>query len=76
MKNMTHDQVIAYAALVKRLEEWAEANAARNAIRDALIREAHEADLSNTEIAARMKISRTTVIQVLGTDDETEEEQS
>lgn len=66
MKNMSPEQMNAYAAMIKRLEEWAQTVAER----DSLIWEAHRAEVSNSEIAARMKISRTTVIQVLGTEDE------
>lgn len=69
MKGMTHEQMLAYAAMIKRLEDWGASNAGR----DALIKEAHDHGLSNTEIAKRMGISRTTVIQVLGTDDESED---
>lgn len=68
MKDMTHEQMLAYAAMIKRLEEWGSANAGR----DSLIKEAHALGLSNTEIAKRMDISRTTVIQALGSDDESE----
>lgn len=69
MKDMTHEQMLAYVEAVKELEDWAAAYGDR----DALIRKAHDAGLSNSEIAKRMKISRTTVIQVLGTDDESED---
>lgn len=70
MRNMSHDQILATAAMVKRLDDWA----ATVASRDALIQDAHAAGLSNTTIAAHMKISRNTVIAVLGTDDESSEE--
>ena len=69
MKDMSHAELLAYAAMVKRLEDWA----ATIAGRDDLIREAHEAGASNTQIAKHMGISRQTVITVLGTDDEAEE---
>ena len=47
MKDMSHAELLAYAAMVKRLEDWA----ATIAGRDDLIREAHEAGASNTQIA-------------------------
>jgi len=69
MRDMTHEQMVALTAMIKRLEDWA----ASYAERDSLIREAHDLGLSNSNIARRMGISRTTVIQVLGTDDESED---
>lgn len=69
MRDMNHEQAFAYAAMIKRLEEWGSSNAGR----DTLIKEAHDLGLSNTQIAKRMRISRTTVIQALGTDDESED---
>ena len=69
MTNMSHEELLARAALVKRLEEWGEVNAGR----DKLIHEAHGERMSNTEIAKRMRINRGTVIAVLGTDDHGEE---
>ena len=71
MTNMSHEQLLARAALVKRLEEWGEVNAGR----DKLIREAHSDGMSNTEIAKRMRINRGTVIAALGPDDNGEEGQ-
>jgi DNA-binding NarL/FixJ family response regulator len=65
MKNMSHEQALSYAAAVKLLDDWAETVADR----DPRIQQAHRAGMSNTEIAHRMKISRGTVIAVLGTDD-------
>lgn len=69
MKDMTQEQLLARIALVKRLEDWAKTVASR----DALIREAHEAGVSKAEIARRMDISRTTVVMVVGGDDESGE---
>lgn len=68
MTNMSHEELLARAALVKRLEEWGEVNAGR----DKLIREAHGDGMSNTEIAKRMGLNRGTVIAALGTDDTSE----
>lgn len=70
MSNMSHDELIALAAMVKRLNEWRDVNAQR----DSLIKEAHEGGMSNTQIAKNMGINRGTVIAVLGTDDESSEE--
>jgi predicted DNA-binding protein (UPF0251 family) len=67
---MSHDELLAYAAMVKRLDEWAQTVASR----DELIREAKAANMSNAQIARHMGISRQTVITVLGTDDESSEE--
>jgi hypothetical protein len=66
---MSYEELQAYAAMVKRLDDWAEVSAQR----DSLINEAHEAGIPNMQIAAHMKISRSTVIAVLGADDNTEE---
>lgn len=66
MRRMGHEQLVAFAAVVKKLEDWA----ATVGGRDALIREGHDAGLSNAQIARSMGLSRNTVIQVLGTDDE------
>ena len=65
MKDMTPEQLDAYAALVRRLDEYGRVSAGR----DALIHEAHAGGISKAEIARRMDISRTTVVLVLGTDD-------
>ena len=70
MRGMTHAQMLAFAAMVKRLEDYAAAVTALAAERDALIHEAHGEGLSNAQIARSLSISRTTVVQVLGTDDE------
>jgi DNA-binding NarL/FixJ family response regulator len=66
MTTMGHDELIARAALVKRLNEWRDVVAQR----DSLIREAHAGGMSNTQIAKNMGINRGTVIAVLGSDDE------
>jgi len=65
MTNMSHDELIAYAAMVKRLNEWRDVVAQR----DSLIKEAHAGGMSNMQIAKNMDINRGTVIAVLGTDD-------
>jgi len=70
MVNMSHEQLLALAAMVKKLNEWRDVNAQR----DSLIREAHAHGMSNTQIAKNMDINRGTVIAVLGTDDESTEE--
>lgn len=70
MKDMTHDQMLAYVGAVADLENWAQELADMQAKRDEMIKHGHDAGLSNTEIAKRMKISRTTVVTVLGADDE------
>lgn len=62
MKHMSHEELVTYTAMVKRLEDYAKANRDR----DQLIREAYAAGVSKTEIAKRMEISRTTVLAVLG----------
>jgi len=72
MKHMTHEQALARADLIKRLENWRKKQDAVAVERDALIREAATDEMSNTEVAAHMGINRGTVIRVLGTDDESE----
>jgi ribosome-binding protein aMBF1 (putative translation factor) len=74
MKNMKHEQVLAYAEAVKELEEWPAIREAHNADRDRRIRAARDLGISQMEIAERMKIGRNTVRAVLGTDDESSEE--
>ena len=66
MRRMGSEEMMAYAAVVRKLEDWA----AVVGERDSLIREGHDAGLSNALIARSMGLSRNTVIQVLGTDDE------
>ncbi len=73
MKNMRHEQVLAYAEAVKELEEWPAIREAHNADRDRRIRAAHDLGISQVEVAERMKVGRNTVRAVLGTDDNGEE---
>jgi DNA-binding NarL/FixJ family response regulator len=64
------EEIVAYAALVKRLTEWRDQWRAVNDARDELIKEAHADGMSNMQIAANMGIARGTVISVLGNDSE------
>ena len=66
MHDMTPNEAHTYAHAVDKLEDWRITVASR----DTVIREAHEAGVPKAEIARRMKISRDTVIRVLGSDDE------
>jgi hypothetical protein len=66
--NRHHGELLAYAAMIKRLDDWAQVNRQR----DRLIKEAREFGVSKSEIAAHMDINRGTVIRVLGTDDNEE----
>jgi transposase len=67
MPNMNSpDELIAYATLVKRLNEWRDVNSTR----DSLIKEAHEGGMSNMQIAENMGLNRGTVIRALGSKDE------
>ena len=56
------EEIVAYAALVKRLTEWRDQWRAVNDARDELIKEAHADGMSNMQIAANMGIARGTVI--------------
>lgn len=66
MANMSPDDLIRRADLVRRLNEWRNARRAVEAARNPLIREAHEDGMSNMAIAEDMDINRGTVISVLG----------
>jgi DNA-binding NarL/FixJ family response regulator len=66
MKNMSHEDLLAYAEAARRLDEWADENTQLQAERDVRIKEAHAAGLPNTEIAKRLGIGRGTVIAVIG----------
>lgn len=68
MKNMTPNELRALADAAQSLDDWR----ATVEDRDNRIRNAHAAGMSKTEIADRMKLSRNTVITVVG-DDSTEE---
>jgi hypothetical protein len=70
MKNRSHEQVLAYAEAVRALEEWPAIREAHNADRDRRIRAANDQEISQLEIAERMKVGRNTVRAVLGADDE------
>ena len=70
MANMSPDDLIRRADLVRRLNEWRNARRAVEAARNPLIREAHEDGMSNMAIAEDMDINRGTVISVLGGKDE------
>jgi ribosome-binding protein aMBF1 (putative translation factor) len=70
MPDRTQDELAAYAASVKELEEWG----AVYADRDSRIHRARKAGLSQAEVARRMGISRDAVIRAWGTDDESSEE--
>ena len=66
MSYMTHEQALARAALIKRMEDWHAKQDAVTAERDALIREGSTDGMPNSEVAEHIGISRTTVIRVLG----------
>lgn len=69
MPDMTQNELAAYTASVKELEEWGGVYADR----DNRIHRARKAGLSQAEVARRMGISRDAVIRVWGTDDEAQE---
>lgn len=62
MKDMTQEQIAAYGTAVAELEDYARTVKDR----DARIWRAHRAGVAKAEIARRMKISRDTVVRVLG----------
>jgi DNA-binding NarL/FixJ family response regulator len=66
MKNMTPDELHALAEAAQSLDDYR----ATVDDRDNRIRNAHAAGMSKTEIADRMKLSRNTVITVIGDDEE------
>jgi len=73
MKDMTSEQAHAYAEALAELDDWPMAVKAHLGRRDRLIIRAHAAGVSQPKIAKRMKISRNTVLSVLGTDDSGED---
>jgi ribosome-binding protein aMBF1 (putative translation factor) len=62
---MSHEEALAHTEMIKSLDDYA----ATVADRDNRIRAASASGMSKAEIASRMKISRTTVIAVLETDE-------
>jgi hypothetical protein len=66
MSDMTEQELRAQAAVVAELDAFGAAVAGR----DELIQRAHQVRIPKSEIARRMKISRDTVVRVLGTDEE------
>ena len=65
MTYMSHEEAVAHTEMIKSLDDYATTVADR----DNRIRAAAGAGMSRAEIAARMKISRTTVIAVLEADE-------
>jgi hypothetical protein len=72
MSNMSPDELVARAQLIRRLNQWRDEWRDVNAARDGLIKEAHEGGMSNMQIAKNMDLNRGTVISVLGGKDEEE----
>jgi hypothetical protein len=73
MAYMSHEEALARADLIKRMEDWRGNYDAVIAERDALIVEGNTAGMPNTEIAGHMTINRGTVIRVLGSNEDGEQ---